>query len=120
VTKPYDGNVPPGKARGQRQLATLGLEHLMTVTESNPPDADDAWSIPLSSARSVWSPRALDDVLADVANHVLWPFLIVSEESGRVYAPYDGGADLFLGSSAERDEMKRKFERWLPKHPSGL
>jgi hypothetical protein len=67
-----------------------------------------------------WQPGALDDVLADVANALLGPFLIVAETTGRVYAPYDGGADLFLGSETERDAFRQRYQAWLSSHPSGL
>jgi hypothetical protein len=59
-------------------------------------------------------------VLADVANALLGPFLIVSEATGRVYAPYDGGADLFVETEAERDALRTKYSGWLSTHPSGL
>ena len=108
------------RARGQRQLAGLGLQVLMTVAATNPIEGGEPWSIPLSASRMAWRARALDDVLTDVANHLISPFLIAAESSGRVYAPYDGGADLFVGSSAERDELRGKYASWLSSDPSGL
>lgn len=110
----------PARARGERQFAALGLQPLMTIVESEPKDIDRAWALSLAAARIEWRPRALDDVLTDVANHLLGPLLIVSETSGRIYAPYDGGADLFLSSSAERDELRSKYASWLSADPSGL
>jgi hypothetical protein len=108
------------RARGQRQFASLGLQPLMTIVESEPKDIDRAWALSLGAGRIQWRPRALDDLLTDVANHLLAPLLIVSEASGRVYAPYDGGADLFLESTAERDEYRKKYASWLSPDPSGL
>jgi hypothetical protein len=107
-------------ARGSVQFARLGLKPLVVVTANNPKDTGAGWSIPLAYARLDWKPGALDDVLADVANALLGPFLVASEATGRVYAPYDGGADLFLGSPAERDEFRSRYTAWLPSHPSGL
>jgi hypothetical protein len=107
-------------ARGHVQLARLGAEPLVVVTANNPDDTGSEWLIPLVSARIVWQPGALDDVLADVANALLGPFLIVSEATSRVYAPYDGGADLFLTSQLERDAFREKYAPWLSSHPSGL
>lgn len=107
-------------AKGHVQFARLRVEPLVVVTANNPNDTGSGWSIPLVSTRLEWQPGALDDVLADVANALLGPFLIVSETTGRVYAPYDGGADLFLQSELERDEFKRKYDPWLSSHPSGL
>lgn len=107
-------------ARGQVQLARLGLQPLVVVTTNNPKETGSGWSIPLAHARLVWQPGALDDVLVDVANALLGPFLIVSESTGRVYAPYDGGADLFLVSEVEREEFRARYATWLSSHASGL
>ena len=120
ITNPtYDPRLA-ARARGQRQLAALGLQPLMTIAADKPIEGGKPWSIPLSAARVTWRARGLDDVLTDVANHLLGPMVIVAEASGRVYAPYDGGADLFVESSQERDELRTKYASWLPSDPSGL
>lgn len=46
--------------------------------------------------------------------------LFAALETGEAYHPYDGGADLFLGSSERRDVLKKKYNRWLSRHPRGL
>ena len=106
--------------RGHVQFGRLGMKPLVLVTANNPNDTGSGWSIPLVHARVVWQPGVLDDVLVDVANALLGPFLLFSEDTGRVYAPYDGGADLFLGSEPERDAFRQKYSSWLSAHPSGL
>ncbi|MFT7620459.1 MAG: hypothetical protein ACI97A_004116 [Planctomycetota bacterium] len=40
--------------------------------------------------------------------------LVVELEAGCVYAPYDGGADLFYDSEEDRDEALKRHEAWLP------
>ena len=121
VVSKADYNPRVGRAaRGHVQFARLQLQPLVVVTANNPNDSGTGWSIPLAWARMTWQPGALDDVLADVANALLGPFLIVSETTGRVYAPYDGGADLFLESEAERDTCRSRYQAWLSSHPSGL
>lgn len=107
-------------ARGLRQYARLALEPLMIILEGDAADPKRSWSIPLSSVHIHWHSGALDDVLADVANDLLKPFAIISTATGRVYAPYDGGADLILASEAERDLVRARYEAWLSPHPSGL
>jgi hypothetical protein len=120
VASPSHTPVIVRPARGQRQFSRLGLEPLMIIIETDPKSKQPGWSIPLSSVHIHWQPGALDDVLADVANDLLKPFAIVSETTARVYAPYDGGADLVLVSEAERDAYRTKYEAWLSPHPSGL
>jgi hypothetical protein len=38
----------------------------------------------------------------------------------RIHHPYDGGADVFLATSEERDRMRDRHADWLSSHPSGL
>ncbi|MEU8403165.1 hypothetical protein AB0C28_49000 [Nonomuraea sp. NPDC048892] len=38
----------------------------------------------------------------------------------RLYHPYDGGADVILTNTQERDTLKAAHTDWLSKHPSGL
>ena len=120
VASPSHTPVLVRPARGERQYSRLRLEPLMIIVETDPADKQSGWSIPLSSVHIHWHSGALDDVLADVANDLLKPFAIVSKTNARVYAPYDGGADLILGSPEERDAYRAKYEAWLSPHPSGL
>ena len=45
---------------------------------------------------------------------------IVSEDSLCTYAPYDGGADLFLPDATARDAMKGRFTEYLSDRDDGL
>jgi hypothetical protein len=120
VANPAYARVRGRPPRSRRQLAQLGLQPLIVVTGDGSADPAAGWSIPLSSAHLTWQPNAIDDIIADVANNVVGPLLIVSDITGRVYAPYDGGADLFLASGGERDEFRERYAQWLSPHPSGL
>lgn len=46
--------------------------------------------------------------------------LVVDLEHGHVYAPYDGGADMFLATSVERDAFRKRYQDWLSPRPDGL
>jgi hypothetical protein len=37
-----------------------------------------------------------------------------------LYHPYDGGMDVMLPSTAERDVLRDRYRDWLSVHPSGL
>lgn len=66
-----------------------------------------------------WTPGVLDVfVTASATDDVRG--LVVCLETGAVYAPYDGGADLFYGSVGERDAARLRFSAWLSPYPSGL
>jgi hypothetical protein len=46
--------------------------------------------------------------------------LLVSLATGAVYAPYDGGADLFFPTSWERDLARERYANWLSSREDGL
>ncbi|MGW8431053.1 DUF3885 domain-containing protein [Curtobacterium citreum] len=51
----------------------------------------------------------------------LLPGIAVIDETARwVYAPYDGGADVLLTSSRDRDLLRRQHAAWLSPLRSGL
>ena len=45
---------------------------------------------------------------------------IFSPRTGAFFAPYDGGADIFLRTTFERDALREAFVEWLSPDPSGL
>lgn len=63
---------------------------------------------------------SLDKVLLCVANWKIVNFFVVSCERHHIFAPYDGGFDLILKNSKERNELKAKYKDWLSPYPSGL
>ena len=63
---------------------------------------------------------SLDEVLLCVADEKIVNFFVVSCERQRIFAPYDGGVDIILKDSKERDEFKAKYKDWLSHHPQGL
>jgi hypothetical protein len=44
---------------------------------------------------------------------------IADPELAWLYCPYDGGADVLLGSEAERDALKARHAAWLSTYPGG-
>lgn len=67
-----------------------------------------------------WSEQSWDTLLRDVADSRLSSVVLLNPESGEVYAPYDGGADLFLKTPERVAELRQRWASWLPTHPSGL
>jgi len=63
---------------------------------------------------------SLDEVLICVADEKIVNFFVVSCERERIFAPYDGGVDIILKDTKERDEFKTKYKDWLSSHPAGL
>lgn len=62
----------------------------------------------------------LDSLFRMVANDEVGNVLIVCPGTRIVYHPYDGGADVVLASTQERDRLKEQLREWLSSHPDGL
>lgn len=67
-----------------------------------------------------WRGGAYVPFLRAVANDKTGPVLFVSSETGRVYAPYDGGANLFYLYPEEQQAAYMRHRAWLSSHPQGL
>lgn len=70
--------------------------------------------------RSVdWKAGAFDDYFTAIADEKLMG-LWMCRSSGAVFAPYDGGFDLFPSSFDEVGILKTERSDWLSSEPSGL
>ena len=83
----------------------------------------------LSIVVKTWKVRSLDNYLKAVANEEpiidsgsceIYSFLIIDINKNRIIAPYDGGVDIFLNTTQERDGFKSKYKNWLSSHKYGL
>ena len=89
----YRGEREPPSVRrlGAIEVAAWGREW------EAPDFADDLEGAVFAAASCVWRREGFDDVILDVAEDRTAPLLFIALETGRVYSPYDGGADLFVG-----------------------
>ncbi|HUH22554.1 MAG TPA: hypothetical protein VLZ51_00655, partial [Brevundimonas sp.] len=67
-----------------------------------------------------WVDGGFDELLLDIADERACPTLWMSEATGAIFAPYDGGVDLFLAELAPSNLLKAKHPDWLSSHPDGL
>jgi hypothetical protein len=67
-----------------------------------PPDDEDGAETSVFAAHLEWRPGVLDGPLIEVAFDRL-RLMLLNWRTGAVFAPYDGGADLFWASTADRD-----------------
>lgn len=63
---------------------------------------------------------SLDGILLCAAEEKIVNFFVVNFERQRIFAPYDGGVDVILNNTKERDEYRAKYADWLSRHPAGL
>lgn len=68
----------------------------------------------------VWASHAFDAVIRAVADERQYGLLFFSRVTHQVYAPYDGGADLFLETTQQRAELGAMWSDWLSPRADGL
>jgi hypothetical protein len=73
----------------------------------------------LSVSKWEWLTGIFDSILPLVADDKIANVMIVNVVEQWVYHPYDGGADVILKSTIERDKVKQKYFAWLSSHPLG-
>lgn len=62
----------------------------------------------------------LNSLFRMVANDEVGNIMIICPRKGIVFHPYDGGADVILASTEERDRLKEQHCEWLSSHPEGF
>lgn len=76
--------------------------------------------IQIFGARQAWHANKFDKLILESAEDRTGPLLFANVAKGTAYAPYDGGADLFLESPESVVLARKKFLDWLPDTASGL
>jgi hypothetical protein len=104
--------------------AGLGVDDLPTVVPLSPSLWDFSTGyfdgpVELTGAAVRWHAPEFTAFVAAVAADVAVGIL-VNLATGRVYAPYDGGADLLMASEVERDAACERYAAWLPPDEHGL
>jgi hypothetical protein len=61
----------------------------------------------------------IDALLEAVANDTMAGVIIAPLGLQWLYHPYDGGVDIFLASTGQRDILKDRHHDWLSRHSSG-
>ncbi|MEU2610472.1 hypothetical protein ABZ570_02600 [Micromonospora sp. NPDC007271] len=71
-------------------------------------------------SQTAWSVGCLDPLLRQVADDVIGNVLVADVGLRWLYHPYDGGMDVILPSTDERDALQHRHRHWLSAHPTGL
>jgi hypothetical protein len=82
------------------------------------PEGDYHWIA--SALPSRWHDGVFDDLFSEIADDQTGPTLWMSRANGSIFAPYDGGFDLFPSSKSEAERLKRRHVEWLSSHPEGI
>src|SRR6218665_1220013 len=88
-------------------------EYLLSVDD----DGDELHFFGLQVA---WCNGAFDELIAAVADDQTGPLLLANIQRRSIYAPYDGGADLFFSAPEDASAARTQFQRWLSFRVDGL
>lgn len=67
-----------------------------------------------------WVPHRCDNLILAIANDETANTLFTSPSTCGIYAPYDGGADLFHVDPVQINAITARYQEWTSKHPEGL
>lgn len=98
-----------------RVLAESGLHPVYAMSHREDEDFMDFFV-----ADTVWKEGGFDKIIVAAANDELCPIVFVNFSVCGIYAPYDGGADLFFSSSEEVLVARDRFGSWLSTREDGL
>lgn len=76
------------------------------------------WHLHVSEVR--FTGCELNSLFRLVANDEADNIIIIIPSTGVVFHPYDGGADVVLKSTKQRDLLKEMYHGWLSEHPEGF
>ncbi|WP_125899799.1 hypothetical protein [Brevundimonas sp. 357] len=99
-----------------RATRELGLDFVSTFLVDDD-EEDRPWRV--YATQTNWSPGRFDDLLLAVADEKAGPTLWMAA-NGAIFAPYDGGVDLFLPDVAQVQRMAERHKDWLSPHLLGL
>jgi len=92
-------------------------EIALSGTETDDPD-DPTWYF--YARRERWQAGMYDAKLLAIADDKPRRAIWMRCDDGAVFAPYDGGFDLFPTSWEAASQFKAEWPDWLSPHPSGL
>ncbi|WP_134663143.1 MULTISPECIES: hypothetical protein [unclassified Amycolatopsis] len=121
VTADWSGSPEPPELSGRHALWNPSAQHWATV-RANESETDPEFIVytHLYAGRRRWRTGLVDRLLRTVADDGTANVMIASLSFDRVHHPYDGGADILLPTTGERDELKRRHADWLSAHSSGF
>ncbi|MGE0426114.1 MAG: hypothetical protein AB7O88_27895 [Reyranellaceae bacterium] len=82
--------------------------------------AEELEGMEFAAALCTWQRDKFNELIHDIAEDRTDLLLFASLGTGRIYGPYDGGADLFFESEESRDRFADRFSEWRSPRHDGL
>jgi hypothetical protein len=84
------------------------------------PGEDGPVPFRIFAGQTTWNADHFAGWLRAIADDDIESLLWTNAKTGTVYAPYDGGADLFLATPEERVTFQKRFQFWRSDRDDGL
>lgn len=121
VSTGYSETAEPSRSDTALNRRDAGAVRWRTMAKhilDNDPDCPNYWHLYMSCRE--WNPGCFDSILRLVADDVVSNIMILSVTGQWVLHPYDGGADVILPTTEERDKLRSQFRQWLSARADGL
>jgi hypothetical protein len=99
-------------------LNQVGGETAVPAFGFRPEDDAENWSV--YGNLTTWRPTHFDELLRAIADDELHYVSWMNRKSGAIFAPYDGGFDLFPPTEAAVEKLSQSYKDWLSPHPLRL
>lgn len=101
------------------QVQRLNMSERFTFLEDFEDD-DDEDLMRVFAAKVNWSPTSFDPLLTSIANDGARYALWFDAKTKTVFAPYDGGFDLFSFEPGRIQQLEKTFQDWMSSHECKL
>ncbi|MGI5220405.1 DUF3885 domain-containing protein [Nocardia sp. CA-290969] len=121
ITCDWSNRPEPGERPEDHTQWHLGARYWTSI-RNDPTETDPEFIsyTHLFVSRIPWQHGAVDELLRAVADDATAGVMITDLSFERIHHPYDGGADVLLPTTAERDTLMHRHAGWLSQHPEGF
>lgn len=119
VLPEYSDSVEPIKPEKELNELFPQSKYWCSIAQYDDEEDDDEFYWHLHVAKVTLNTNELDNLFRLVAHDEAGNIIIVGIASNTLFHPYDGGADVILSSTEQRNELKNKYSKWLSAHPDG-
>ena len=79
----------------------------------------ETYQVTVMARKTVWQPNQSNRLLKMIADDKI-RILMVAANQARIISPYDGGVDIMMESSDQRDLFRARYSQWLSARADGL